>query len=68
MFVQREGTAVASMTTTMMEHISTLEGRDAEEEETIARNTTAVAYGGQYYYLLNRTSVYLTFTVYTRRR
>lgn len=45
--VQREGTAVASMTTKMMEHISTLDGRDAEEEEIVARNITATAYGGQ---------------------
>ncbi|KAL1941769.1 hypothetical protein VTO73DRAFT_6769 [Trametes versicolor] len=42
----REGTAVASMTTKMMEHISTLDGRDAEEEEIVARNITATAYGG----------------------
>ncbi len=37
------------MTTVMMERISALEGRDAEEEEIVARNITAVAYGGQWH-------------------
>ncbi|EIW55459.1 cytochrome P450 [Trametes versicolor FP-101664 SS1] len=44
--MQREGTAVPSMTTAMMERISKLEGPDNDEEEKIARNTAATAYGG----------------------
>ncbi|KAI0833218.1 CyP450 monooxygenase [Trametes gibbosa] len=41
----REGIAKPSMTTTLMERVSMLEGKEAEEEEIIARNTAAVAYG-----------------------
>lgn len=34
------------MTTALMERISSMEGTEAEEEEVVARNTVAVAYGG----------------------
>nr|BED43007.1 cytochrome P450 monooxygenase [Trametes versicolor] len=41
-----QGTAVPSMTTAMMERMRTLEGSEAENEELVARNTTAAAYAG----------------------
>lgn len=41
------------MTTAMMERISKLEGPDIDEEEKIARNTAATAYGGQWHRLLS---------------
>ncbi|KAI0777244.1 CyP450 monooxygenase [Trametes elegans] len=39
------GVAEPSMTRTLMEHISGLEGQEAAEEEEVARNTVAAAYG-----------------------
>ncbi|KAH9856473.1 CyP450 monooxygenase [Lenzites betulinus] len=41
----REGTATPSITTKLMEHVSTFEGEEAAEEEIVARNTAGVAYG-----------------------
>lgn len=35
------------MTTALMERNSALAGAEAEEEEIVARNTVAVAYGGK---------------------
>lgn len=48
--VQREGTAAPSMATVLMDHISGQKGTDEEaaDEETVARNTVAVAYGGEW--------------------
>ncbi|KAI0827125.1 CyP450 monooxygenase [Trametes gibbosa] len=41
----REGTAAPSMTTVLMERIAGQKGTDAAEEQIVARNTVAVAYG-----------------------
>ncbi|KAI0634877.1 CyP450 monooxygenase [Trametes polyzona] len=41
----RKGSATPSMTTVLMERISTLGDQEAAEEEIVARNTVAVAYG-----------------------
>lgn len=62
--MQREGTAVPSMTTAMMERIFKLEGPDIEEEEKIARNTAATAYGGQWHLPLSQTTTQHTCTLH----